>query len=174
MTAIVDVAVAVILNDAGEVLLAQRPPGKVYEGYWEFPGGKVEAGESVRQALDREIDEELGVVVKQAWPWITQVFTYPHATVRLHFHRVTGWQGEPSAVEHSGLVWQRPDAISVAPLLPANGPGTIATEGSCRASAPSCISAERVLQRTNIRKYRAFVVMANVRRSSRPERKGDE
>ncbi len=122
MTAIVDVAVAVILNDAGEVLLAQRPPGKVYEGYWEFPGGKVEAGESVRQALDREIDEELGVVVKQAWPWITQVFTYPHATVRLHFHRVTGWQGEASAVEHSGLVWQRPDAISVAPLLPANGP----------------------------------------------------
>ena len=122
LPAIVDVAVAVILNEAGEVLLAQRPPGKVYEGYWEFPGGKVEPGETVRQALDREIDEELGVIVSEAWPWITQVFTYPHATVRLHFYRVTGWQGEPSAVEHSGLVWQRPAAITVAPLLPANGP----------------------------------------------------
>lgn len=118
----VDVAVAILTRADGSVLLARRPEGKVYAGYWEFPGGKVEPGEAVAQALVREIDEELGIHVERAFPWITQVFTYPHATVRLHFFRVFGWRGEPRAVEHSALAWERPDAITVTPLLPANGP----------------------------------------------------
>lgn len=122
MSKIVEVAVAVLTRPDGQVLMARRPPGKVYDGYWEFPGGKVEAGETVRQALDREIREELNITITAAHPWITQVFTYPHATVRLHFFRVHGWAGEPAAVEHTALAWQSVRAPTVAPLLPANGP----------------------------------------------------
>jgi 8-oxo-dGTP diphosphatase len=118
----VDVAVAVLVRGDGQVLLAQRPVGKVYSGYWEFPGGKVEPGESAHDALVREIDEELGIEITHADPWITQVFTYPHATVRLHFFRATKWVGEPHAKEHQGLTWQHPGSISVTPMLPANGP----------------------------------------------------
>ena len=122
MTSPVDVAVAVLVRTDGRVLLAQRPLGKVYSGYWEFPGGKVEPGESTRDALVREIIEELGVEITHADPWITQVFTYPHATVKLHFFRATSWVGEPHAKEHQDLTWQLPGGISVSPLLPANGP----------------------------------------------------
>ena len=122
MSAPVDVAVAVLLRDDGRVLLARRPEGKVYSGYWEFPGGKVEPGERVEDALQREIREELAIDIELAYPWITQVFSYPHATVRLHFYRVLGWKGEPHATEHEALAWERPESVSVAPLLPANGP----------------------------------------------------
>lgn len=122
MSAPVDVAVAVLIRPDGMVLLARRPASKVYSGYWEFPGGKVEAGEPVEQALSREIREELGVEVGRAHPWITRVFVYPHATVRLHFQRVDAWRGEPRALEHEAIAWQRPDAVEVAPMLPANGP----------------------------------------------------
>ena len=122
MSSPLDVAVAVLIRADGRVLLARRPKGKVYAGYWEFPGGKVEAGEAVGDALAREIREELGVQVGPAYPWITQTFDYPYALVRLHFFRVLSWHGEPHAHEHDGLSWERPQAISVAPLLPANGP----------------------------------------------------
>ena len=118
----VDVAVAVLIRSDGAVLLAQRPESKVYSGYWEFPGGKIEPGEPVAEALKREIREELGIEIERAYPWITRVFTYPHAKVRLHFYRVTAWRGEPHALEHQAIAWQRPDAIGLAPLLPANGP----------------------------------------------------
>jgi len=118
----VDVADAVLVRPDERVLLAQRPVGKVYSGYWEFPGGKVEPGESVRDALVREIVEELGAEVTQADPWITQVFTYPHATVRLHFFRATEWIGEPHAKEHIALSWEDAARIAVSPMLPANGP----------------------------------------------------
>jgi 8-oxo-dGTP diphosphatase len=106
----------------GTVLLARRPSSKVYAGYWEFPGGKIEAGETPLQALKREIDEELGVAVTLAYPWITRVFTYPHATVRLHFFRVAAWRGEVHPHEHDAVAWQRPDSVDVTPVLPANGP----------------------------------------------------
>lgn len=119
---IVDVAAAVILQPTGEFLFARRPEGKAYAGYWEFPGGKVEPGERVEQALVREIREELGIDVVQAYPWVTHVFAYPHATVRLHFFRVTGWRGEPHPHEGQVFSWQRPEAPDVAPILPANGP----------------------------------------------------
>jgi 8-oxo-dGTP diphosphatase len=122
MSAPVDVAVAVLIRSDGAALLARRPQSKVYSGYWEFPGGKVEPGEPVTDALRREIREELGVEIERAYPWITRVFVYPHATVRLHFHRVTAWRGEPRALEHQAIAWQQPEAVELAPLLPANGP----------------------------------------------------
>jgi 8-oxo-dGTP diphosphatase len=122
MSAPVDVAVAVLVRPDGAVLLARRPESKVYSGYWEFPGGKVEPGEPVAGALGREIREELGVEIERAHPWITRVFVYPHATVRLHFHRVYAWRGEPRALEHEAVAWQHPESVEVAPMLPANGP----------------------------------------------------
>ncbi len=127
MSQFVEVAAAVMLRaDGRQFLLAQRPPGKVYAGYWEFPGGKVEPGESVREALVRELHEEMGITVTACSPWLTRVFTYPHATVRLHFWRVTAWTGEigiSAPLEHSAVDWQaRGEPASVAPILPANGP----------------------------------------------------
>jgi 8-oxo-dGTP diphosphatase len=119
---ITEVAVAVLTQPDGRVLLAQRPPGKVYAGYWEFPGGKVEAGEALEAALARELHEELGIVVTRACRWITRVFEYPHATVRLNFFRVFDWQGEPHPHEGQVFSWQLPDAVEVTPLLPANFP----------------------------------------------------
>lgn len=121
-TKITDVAVAVITRSDGSFLLARRPEGKPYAGYWEFPGGKVEPNESVRAALAREIKEELGLEVTRAYPWVTQVFAYPHATVKLHFYRVTGWQGEPHPHEGQLFSWERAESVSVTPVLPANGP----------------------------------------------------
>ena len=115
--------VAAVLQQAdGRFLLAQRPPGKPYAGYWEFPGGKVEAGESPESALSRELHEELGIEILTAHPWVIREFDYPHADVRLHFFRVRAWRGEPHGREAQAFAWQRVDAIDVAPLLPANGP----------------------------------------------------
>ncbi len=127
MSKLVEVAAAVMLRAEGsEFLLAQRPPGKVYEDYWEFPGGKVEPGETIRDALVRELHEELGISVTACSPWLTRVFTYPHATVRLHFWRVTAWEGEigiTAPLEHSAVDWQKcGKAASVRPILPANDP----------------------------------------------------
>jgi 8-oxo-dGTP diphosphatase len=119
---IVDVAAAVILRDDGAFLLARRPPGKVYAGWWEFPGGKIETGEPAGEALARELREEIGIVARTAYPWITRVFTYEHATVRLHFFRVTAWDGDPHPQEGQHIAWQRLDAPLVEPMLPANAP----------------------------------------------------
>jgi 8-oxo-dGTP diphosphatase len=119
---IVEVAVAVLQRQDGFFLMAQRPQDKAYEGYWEFPGGKVEAGETPYHALVRELHEELGIEVETAYPWLTRVFTYPHATVRLNFFRVTRWQGEPHGREGQLLSWQVLPDLSVAPILPANTP----------------------------------------------------
>jgi len=124
---IVEVAAAVMLRaDGQEFLLALRPEGKVYAGYWEFPGGKVEPGESVREALIRELQEELGITVTACSPWLTRQFTYPHATVRLHFWRVTAWDGEigiTAPLEHAAVNWEKcGKSASVTPILPANGP----------------------------------------------------
>ncbi len=82
---VVDVAVGVLLRANGQFLLGSRPAGKPYAGYWEFPGGKLEDGETALQALQRELHEEMGITVTAATPWLTQRFVYPHATVRLHF-----------------------------------------------------------------------------------------
>ena len=116
------VAAAVIIRGDGEVLLAQRPPGKAYAGYWEFPGGKLEPGETPRAALDRELHEELGLTVRHAAPWLVQRFAYPHAHVELHFFRVFAWEGEPVGHDGQAFAWQVPGRFDVAPLLPANTP----------------------------------------------------
>ena len=131
----VEVAAAVIQRPDGTFLLAQRPQGKVYAGYWEFPGGKVEPGEPAARALARELHEELGIEVERAYPWITRVFTYAHATVRLNFFRVTRWQGEPRPREDQTIAWQTPGARMVSPMLPANAP--CSPPSRCRWSTPS-------------------------------------
>ena len=95
----VEVAVGVLIGSDGRFLLAQRPPGKPYAGYWEFPGGKVEPGESVAEALRRELHEELGLEIGAVCPWITREHVYPHAHVRLHFCRVWDWRGEAQGRE---------------------------------------------------------------------------
>lgn len=117
-----NVSVAVLQRADGSCLMAQRPAGKACAGYWEFPGGKVEAGESPHHALVRELHEELGIEVTTAYPWLTRVFTYPHAKVRLNFFRVTQWQGEPHGREGQALSWQHLPGLSVEPILPANAP----------------------------------------------------
>ncbi len=127
MSQIVEVAAAVMLRaESREFLLAQRPEGKAYAGYWEFPGGKLEAGETVRQALIRELQEELGITATACSPWLTRQFTYPHATVRLHFWRVTAWDGEigvTAPLEHAAVNWEKcGKSVTVAPILPANDP----------------------------------------------------
>jgi 8-oxo-dGTP diphosphatase len=118
----VEVVAAVIERPDGSFLLAQRPAGKVYAGYWEFPGGKVEAREPLPAALARELHEELGIEVEAAYPWIVRSYAYPHAHVRLNFFRVRAWHGEPHGKEQQQLAWQHASALEVAPLLPANAP----------------------------------------------------
>jgi 8-oxo-dGTP diphosphatase len=122
ITKTVEVAAAVLQRPDGSFLLAQRPADKIWAGYWEFPGGKIEPGETSHHALVRELCEELGITVTTAYPWITRVFTYPHATVRLNFFRVTAWSGELHPHEGQEFAWQHLPHISVAPVLPANTP----------------------------------------------------
>lgn len=119
---VVEVAAAVLQKPGGSFLLAQRPADKIWAGYWEFPGGKVEPGETAHHALVRELREELGIETVTVWPWITRVFTYPHATVRLHFFRVTEWRGELHPHEGQQFAWQHLPEVSVSPILPANAP----------------------------------------------------
>jgi len=113
------VAVGILQRLDGQVLFAQRPPGKAYAGYWEFPGGKIEPGESSHAALVRELQEELGVHVTHASAWLTQRHAYPHAFVELRFFRVTQWQGEVRPQEGQQVAWQTPGAYTVSPMLPA-------------------------------------------------------
>lgn len=119
---IVHVAAAVITRPDGSFLVGQRAPGTFYPGYWEFPGGKVEPGETPRDALIRELDEELGMKVDVAWPWLTREHVYEHAHVNLHFFEVPAWHGEIDDKVHSALAWQWAERMDVAPMLPANGP----------------------------------------------------
>lgn len=119
---VVEVAAAVIQRADRSFLLAQRPQGKVYEGFWEFPGGKIEPGERPDEALARELKEELGLELTRCYPWLTRTHAYPHATVRLHFLRVSSWKGKPYGRERQLLAWQRPGETSESPMLPANAP----------------------------------------------------
>jgi 8-oxo-dGTP diphosphatase len=116
----IDVAVGILMKPNGDVLLGSRPEGKPYAGYWEFPGGKVEAGEAVLDALKREFAEEIGVRIISAEPWCGVEHVYPHAHVRLHFFISREWRGEPHALEGQQLAWQ--GQMQLEPILPATIP----------------------------------------------------
>ena len=117
----VDVAVGVLIDPEGRFLLTSRPVGKAYAGYWEFPGGKVEPGESIEQALRRELQEEIGVTIASAEPWKVEMFDYPHALVRLHFCRVHRWSGVFEMREGQQMAWETLPVQS-APVLPGTVP----------------------------------------------------
>ncbi len=118
---VVEVAVGVLIRPDGDFLLTSRPVGKVYAGYWEFPGGKLEPGETVTQALQRELQEELGIVVGTALLWKVKVVDYPHALVRLNFCKVFNWSGDLQMREAQSFAWQRLP-VQVAPVLPGTVP----------------------------------------------------
>jgi 8-oxo-dGTP diphosphatase len=118
---VVEVAVGVLIRAGGQFLLTSRPAGKVYEGYWEFPGGKIEAGETVEQALRRELQEEIGITIAAAQPWRIEMVDYPHALVRLHFCQVFEWTGELQMKEGQRFAWQGLP-VQVQPVLPGTIP----------------------------------------------------
>lgn len=117
----VDVAVGVLFDGEGRFLLTSRPDGKVYAGYWEFPGGKLEPGESVEQALRRELHEELGIRVGAVERWKIEIVDYSHARVRLHFCKLRDWQGEFEMREGQSAAWQSLP-VQVRPVLPGTLP----------------------------------------------------
>jgi 8-oxo-dGTP diphosphatase len=125
---VVEVAVGVLMNDVGAVLLGQRPVGKPYAGYWEFPGGKIESGETLFAALSRELLEEIDVLIEDAEEFMVLEHDYPHAYVRLHICLVKSWQGQPRGLENQALGWlniKDVDQIDIAgfdPVLPATLP----------------------------------------------------
>ena len=112
-----EVAVGILLRADGALLLSTRPPGKVYEGYWEFPGGKLEAGETVEEALRRELQEELGITIGAAHAWRVELVDYPHSLVRLNFCKVFAWQGTLQMREQQAYSWQVLP-VRVQPMLP--------------------------------------------------------
>lgn len=118
---VVEVAVGVLIEPGGQFLLTSRPPGKVYEAYWEFPGGKLEAGESVEQALRRELQEEIGITIGAVHPWKVEMVDYPHALVRLNFCKVFEWTGELQMHEGQSFAWQSLP-VQVKPILPGTVP----------------------------------------------------
>jgi 8-oxo-dGTP diphosphatase len=117
----VEVAVGVLIDSQGNFLLTSRPEGKVYAGYWEFPGGKVEPGETVEEALRRELHEEIGITIGAVHPWKIEMHDYPHALVRLHFCKVYEWQGEFEMRERQTMAWQALP-VQVVPVLPGTIP----------------------------------------------------
>ncbi len=119
--AIVEVAVGVLIDADCRFLLTSRPAGKVYAGWWEFPGGKLEAGESVEQALRRELHEELGIEIGAVKPWQSEIVDYAHARVRLHFCKVFDWRGAFEMREGQQMAWQTLP-VRVAPVLPGTLP----------------------------------------------------
>ena len=117
----VDVAVGVLIRQDGAFLLTSRPSGKVYEGYWEFPGGKLEEGETVEQALRRELQEEIGITIGEVTPWRVELVDYPHALVRLNFCKVFKWTGQLQMHEGQSFAWQFLP-VQVQPVLPGTVP----------------------------------------------------
>lgn len=130
MSQIIDVAVGVLLDQSGAMLMAQRPAGKPYAGYWEFPGGKLEAGETVFQALQREFREELDLHINTAQAWCCVEHVYPHAHVRLHFCLSKDWSGSAKSLEGQAFTWQ--GQVLVEPILPATLPLLASLQQACQ------------------------------------------
>lgn len=122
MSRIIEVVAGVLMRADGSYMLGSRPAGKPYAGYWEFPGGKVEPGESFEAALARELEEEMGIRMTRASYWMTREHHYEHASVRLRFFRVWSWNGEPRPLEGQAFAWVTPGTAAPEPMLPANGP----------------------------------------------------
>lgn len=118
---VTDVAVGVLVAADGRFLLTSRPVGKVYAGYWEFPGGKLEGDETVEQALRRELQEEIGITIGAAHAWRESLVDYPHALVRLHFCKVFDWSGSLQMHEGQQFSWERVP-VGCAPVLPGTVP----------------------------------------------------
>lgn len=118
---VTEVAVGVLIDVRGAFLLTSRPVGKVYAGCWEFPGGKLEAGETVEQALRRELQEEIGLTIGPIQPWRDKLVDYPHALVRLHFCKVFNWTGELQMREGQVFCWERLP-VTCSPVLPGTVP----------------------------------------------------
>ncbi|CAL76118.1 conserved hypothetical protein; putative NUDIX domain [Bradyrhizobium sp. ORS 278] len=118
---LIDVAVAVVQEPSGRVLLAERTARQVAAGFWELPGGKIEPGEAAAEAAARELSEEIGIHATGLRPWLCYVHAFPTKRVRLHIHRVESWRGTPHGREGQRLAWVDPAAPSVAPVLPSNG-----------------------------------------------------
>lgn len=118
---VVDVAVGILMRPDGRFLMSSRPAGKPYAGYWEFPGGKFEPGETALDALRRELQEELGITVLDGHVWREQVVDYPHAMVRLYFCKITRWEGEVQCLEGQTFSWEAfPPTVN--PILPGSVP----------------------------------------------------
>ena len=118
---VVNVAVGVLVRSDGAFLLTSRPAGKPYAGYWEFPGGKLEAGETVEQALRRELHEELAIHIGPVQPWKTEMVDYPHALVRLYFCKVFDWSGALQMCEAQTFSWESLP-VQGGPVLPGTIP----------------------------------------------------
>lgn len=118
----VAVAVGLIQDGQGRTLMASRPADKVYAGWWEFPGGKLETAETPESCLVRELKEELGLVVRSSQPaWVAD-YDYAHARVRLHFCLVLDWTGEPRGLEGQQFCWVGCGVAAPYPVLPASRP----------------------------------------------------
>ena len=117
-----EVAVGILLREDGAMLLSTRPPGKPYAGYWEFPGGKLEAGETVEQALRRELEEELGITIASASVWKVTEHDYHHDLLRLHSCKARQWSGQFEMREGQAMAWQT-FPLTVEPVLPGAYPG---------------------------------------------------
>ena len=118
---LVQVAVGVLIRPDGAFLLTSRPEGKAYAGYWEFPGGKLEAGDTVEQALRRKLHEAIGIKIEDCIAWKTEQIDYPHALVQLNFCKVTQWQGALQMREAQSFAWQQLP-VTVVPVLPGTVP----------------------------------------------------
>lgn len=119
---LIEVVAGVMRDGQGRVLLAQRPAGKHLAGTWEFPGGKREPGEGGREALARELAEELGIVVESARPWLALTHRYPEIMVRLQLFAVDAWRGEPRGREGQSLEWITTGAMNRLPMPAADRP----------------------------------------------------
>ncbi len=118
---LVQVAVGVLIRSDDSFLLTSRPEGKAYAGYWEFPGGKLEVGETIAQALKRELQEEIGITIEDCMSWKTEQIDYPHALVQLNFCKVRRWSGELQMREAQLYAWQQLP-VTVKPVLPGTLP----------------------------------------------------
>jgi 8-oxo-dGTP diphosphatase len=133
----VHVVAAALYDGGGRVLIAERPPGKHMAGRWEFPGGKVQASESEREALARELHEELGVVLLAAEPLMCLTHDYPDRSVELSLWVVERWSGEPRALDGQMLRWVPPERLEAEDILEADRPFIEALRlRACRGAAP--------------------------------------